>query len=324
MHGSASAPVATSTPIAAYRLRQPRWGVTLALGFLVFGIAQGAAWLTQWSLVGFLPPAEAGMFPPDLAGWKILVAMCVQAAVALALMSRLIRWMEKRPATEARLRGHLGQLAAGLALGAVLISVPVLALAALGHLHLHDFRWTSTALAGLGAGIGAGVAEEYLFRGTLLRLVEGRFGTILALALTSVFFGALHLINPGATAWTAVAIVLEAGVLLGACWILTQNLWFVIGVHTAWNAVQSGLWGVTVSGLLTQRGLFAAETSGPEWLTGGTAGVEGSVLSVVVCLATAIPLLVWAYRRGHFVPRPTASRRYDSAPRQGADSDVIT
>ena len=40
---------------------------------------------------------------------------------------------------------------------------------------------------------------------------------------------------------TKSAIMLEAGVLLGACFIVTRRLWLAIGVHVAWNFVQGGV-----------------------------------------------------------------------------------
>ena len=43
------------------------------------------------------------------------------------------------------------------------------------------------------------------------------------------------------------------------------------------------------------------EATGPDWLTGGTMGVEGSAVTVLVGLVAGIILLVIAVRRGHLV-----------------------
>ncbi|WP_337247907.1 CPBP family intramembrane glutamic endopeptidase [Actinomyces sp. 432] len=52
---------------------------------------------------------------------------------------------------------------------------------------------------------------------------EQWLGTGRALALTAVFFGAAHITNPEASAFGAVAIMLEVGILLGACYLVTRR-----------------------------------------------------------------------------------------------------
>ena len=62
--------------------------------------------------------------------------------------------------------------------------------------------------------------------------------------------------------------MIEAGVFLGAAYMLTRRLWLPIGIHAGWNFTQGGLFGVPVSGL-TSHGLLDASLSGPVWLSGG-------------------------------------------------------
>jgi membrane protease YdiL (CAAX protease family) len=154
----------------------------------------------------------------------------------------------------------------------------------------------------------SGVIEEIVLRGLFFRLLERLLGSWIALALSAALFGALHLGNPGATVSAAVAIALEAGVMLAALYMLTRRLWAAIGLHAAWNFAQGGIYGIAVSGF-KQTGLLVPSVQGPEWLTGGRFGAEASLPAVLVDTAFGVALLVLAYRRGRFVAPMWVRRR---------------
>jgi hypothetical protein len=117
----------------------------------------------------------------------------------------------------------------------------------------------------------------------------------------------LHAFNPGATLTSSIAIALEAGVLLAAVFMVTRRLWMVIGLHTAWNFTEGGIFGASVSGG-DAHGMLASRFHGPDALTGGAFGPEASIVAVLICLAAGILFLWIARRRRHFV-RPFWARR---------------
>jgi hypothetical protein len=57
---------------------------------------------------------------------------------------------------------------------------------------------------------------------------------------------------------------------------------------------------VTVSGH-PSRGLLQATLAGPDWLSGGAYGVEGSAVALAVVTAASLILISLARRRGHVV-----------------------
>ena len=84
---------------------------------------------------------------------------------------------------------------------------------------------------------------------------------------------------------------------------LTRRLWLPIGIHFAWNFMQAGVFGGTrVASSLGVRSLLEAETSGPDLLSGGGSGLDGSIFAITLCVAVAAALLVLAHRRGRFNP----------------------
>jgi uncharacterized protein len=221
-------------------------------------------------------------------------------AVGLAAYSAYVRVIEKRPVAELSGNGALSELGSGLALGAALFSVTIGILAVAGVYHVTGSNGWQTVLAILPAAVLSGVLEEVLIRGIVFRILEQWLGSWIALGISAVIFGGLHLVNPGATLLNAAAISIEAGVLLAAAYMLTRRLWLCIGIHIAWNFTQGGIFSVAVSGGQS-KGLLRSNMVGPDWLTGGAFGAEASVVALAVCLAAGITLLVLAVKRGNVV-----------------------
>jgi membrane protease YdiL (CAAX protease family) len=235
----------------------------------------------------------------------------------LALFWAFFRWVDPPAAELFGRRNWAKELLAGLAAGALIFAAIVGAAALLGVYQVTgrsglDTIWEPLARQTLTAGF----VEELFFRGILFRYIEKVAGSWVALALTSALFGAAHLGNHGATWFSSLAIALEAGVLLGAVYMLTRRLWAAMGVHAAWNFTQGWIFGLPVSGGHGGAGLLNGQLTGPELLTGGAFGLEASLPAVIVATAAGLAILAVAVRKGRVVP-PMWSRKAVSA-RAGA------
>lgn len=111
-------------------------------------------------------------------------------------------------------------------------------------------------------------------------------------------FGMFHLTNPDATLWAGIAIAIGAGLFLGVSYALTRSLWVVIGYHMLWNIVQGPVLGVQISGTGKASSIWHTGLTGPEWLTGGSFGLEASVVTVILLLAATVVLALMLRRRG--------------------------
>jgi membrane protease YdiL (CAAX protease family) len=199
-------------------------------------------------------------------------------------------------------------LGAGLLVGFVLMTASV-GIAALAHVYVLTGPGDSSQLehALITTAIMPAFMEEMLFRGILFRWIEDLAGSWIALLLTSALFGLVHILNPGATWFTSLAIAVEAGILLGGAYMLTRSLWLPIGLHAAWNFTQGEIFDVPVSGL-HEHGLLRAKLGGPAILSGGQFGLEASIICLVLATATGI-WFVWAAVRGGHSVRPWWVRR---------------
>jgi uncharacterized protein len=222
------------------------------------------------------------------------------ALVALLGYVAYVRWIERRAVSELSGRSAGPELTGGLAIGVLLFAVTIGTLTLLGAFHVVGRGPIALMMAPFAAAVSAGVVEELLFRGILFRIVESAVGSWLAVALSAVVFGLLHLLNAHSSAQGVVAIMLEAGILLAAAFMMTRHLWLPIGLHIGWNFTQGGIFGIAVSGTPTS-GLLKGVLSGPDWLSGGIFGAEASLISVIICLITAVVFLAIAIRRGNVV-----------------------
>lgn len=231
----------------------------------------------------------------------ILIFGVATAALALLAYVGMARLIEHRRPTEIARRGAIPSVGRGLVIGLLLFAAVIMAIAISGGYHVLGFGSTAAAVTMVGINAAAAVTEELAFRGVLFRVVEQRAGSWIALAGTSVLFGGMHLLNPDATVWGAVAIAVEAGGMLGAAFLATRKLWLQIGLHFGWNFAESGIFGTEMSGSGAPEGLLHSVTSGPMLLTGGEFGPEASLFSVIAGVLMTVVFLSLAHRRGNLV-----------------------
>ena len=139
-----------------------------------------------------------------------------------------------------------------------------------------------------------GGTEEVATRGWLLTRIAARTNLPLAIAISSSLFGILHMGNAGVTFLSVLNIILD-GVLAGLLSIYTDSIWLVVAQHGTWNYVQGNLLGFQVSGTGADASIFSFSMGyGPDWLTGGAFGAEGSIITTLVLIVS----LVIVYRLG--------------------------
>ena len=259
---------------------QLRTGWRMAAFFpLLAGAVMGLNFV--WRAVGM--PGQK-----DSTDWQFLAFAALMTAITTGLILLLLKVIEKRSLDAIWLPFNAGAVRMtllGTLLGAVPICLVVLAAVVGGY---GEVRWTGpTGTALLNILVPSVIAtfllagwEELVLRGYLLRQFALGLNPVAAIVITGVLFGLMHAGNPGANPegllYTAVG-----GILMG--WLVFRfgSLWLLIGYHFAWNATGASVFGLELSGLDDQAGLFVTTLSGADWLTGGSYGYEASLPAVI-------------------------------------------
>jgi len=271
----------------------------IVLAAVLVGVAVAAAQVVVKALKGVL--SLGGAVLP----LYYLVYLIASVLVCYFVYRAYVRLVEKRPVWELGGAGAPGELGVGALVGFGLVAVVVGLLWVVG-----DYRIVGTSTFGvvfvLLANDGAGAfVEEVILRGVVFRITEEWLGTWVALAVSVLLFALLHLAGPGATLTSTIVVGIEGGVLLSAAYVLTRRLWLAIGIHFGWDFSQDAIFGVGRGA----KGLVIGELSGPALLSGGSTGIEGSFVALLVCLGSGAYLLARAHRQGNFVGLARGSER---------------
>lgn len=260
--------------------------------FLTIVYAGGSIGLMQ---IALRIPRDAA--PQFAIGGALLVSV-----LAISVYALLVGWLERRDIRELAFLRGLPLLVGGIVLGFAMFAGVYGVLYGLHMAVLLSVAGITVAvLPMLAMAVLSGICEELIFRGGVFRILEDMFGTSVALILSGTFFGGLHLINPHATWFSGLAVALEAGVLLGAAYAASRNLWLPIGIHIGWNFTEGGIFGAAVSGSTSGHGIVNMPLQGPPLLTGGAFGPEGSVIAVVICSVVGLIFIWRTIKRGRWV-----------------------
>ncbi len=233
---------------------------------------------------------------PETVAFRIINAMLsIIPALGIGwLCGKVLERLPFRAIGAAFTKGWLLHLIAGLFVGAATLVFAVLIAFIFGGLRFEfDRSAGSTAIfVSLGSSFVvfgfAAALEEVLFRGYVLQTFSRSGLAWLAILLTSLFFGAVHLGNPSVNAISTLNTVL-AGLWFSFAYLKTRDLWFVWGIHLMWNWMQGSFFGIEVSGLtgISTSPLLREIDSGPIWLTGQTYGVEGGIVCTIALVVSA-------------------------------------
>jgi membrane protease YdiL (CAAX protease family) len=225
-----------------------------------------------------------------------LMSVIVATSVTVALWEKG-RWTLGLAAPP-RVAAH--EFLRGVVWGATLIvacSMLVVATTDVHHVQGNGFPWFDL----LTLFLPAVLHEELLFRGyPFQKLLQ--WNRTFALLFMAIVFAAVHTRNI-AVSEIGVLNIFLGGLLLGLAYERARLLWFPIGLHLAWNLTTGPVLGDEVSGYQPLQSLLVETGSGPNVLTGGDFGIEGSLWLTVVEVAAIALLSNMIRARGVFDAR---------------------
>ena len=143
-------------------------------------------------------------------------------------------------------------------------------------------------------GIAAPIVEEMIFRGMMLTVFEKKWNREAAIFLSSLLFGAGHLIGQKMGLRDFLIMALSAsliGAILAIVTFITESIWSSVVIHMVWNIIIMGQI-ISIGGV---RPLYSRYNytfnSDSVLLTGGAFGIEASLPSIVI--NTIFLIIVW-------------------------------
>ena len=222
----------------------------------------------------------------------------VAAAIILGLYTLFVRWMERHWPADLSLGRLVPHTLLGILVGFIIMVLVVSTIVAMGDATV---TWKGFSVekqfSVFMMFLAVAVGEEMIFRGVIFRWIDERWNTWVALLISAILFGWMHISNDNATWWSSLAIAVEAGLLLGAAYKWSGSLWVPIGIHWAWNYTQGNIFGLAVSGSDAGETMLSTIVNGPDIITGGAFGPEASIISVILGTFLTIVFLANCYRR---------------------------
>jgi membrane protease YdiL (CAAX protease family) len=199
----------------------------------------------------------------------------------------------------------------GIGFGAVsflLIVLRTLGVFQIGGMGVHGWDILKYGVLWGIAFLVVGFTEEFVFRGYTLFTLSTGIGFWPSAVLMSSLFAFAHDFNPNET-WPGLIQVVLWGMMACIALRRTGNLWLPIGLHAGWDWAETCFYGVADSGQVAPGHLFNTSFSGPQWLTGGVAGPEGSWLCIAMLVGLCFLFAAWSPAARYPNPGGLANRQ---------------
>lgn len=242
-------------------------------------------------------------------GNNLLAITAIIFILSLALTFVFRHWVDRKSFLSLGLdfNGRGGEAIAGAMLAIFIVSASSLLLKVTGHLKWTDIIFDSKALfLAFGSIIFISFYEELIFRGYILNNLMESFPGWLALLISALLFAIFHGTGQSSIGFFSLANSLVMGLILGLNYIYTRNLWFSFSFHIAWKFLEGPAFGF--SGDESFQTLLQPDLTGDINFTGGTNGLEGSVILMAVTLLSLVALYLFLQRKFNPRFRPAPGR----------------
>ncbi|MBN1145311.1 MAG: CPBP family intramembrane metalloprotease [Bacteroidales bacterium] len=222
--------------------------------------------------------------------WQDVIILFFTLAGTVLVIWFFRKFIDKEPFAEIglSLKNRGKDIALGLLFGLIIMTLGYGILIMMGEIKFSNINFQPTELAlSVVLFILVSFNEELFMRGYVLKNLMLSMNKYIALLISSLAFGAMHLLNPHFSLITFFVITLS-GIILGLAYIYTKNLWFPISLHFSWNFFQGTIFGFNVSGQ-DDYSLIEQIRTQDNLINGGPFGFEGSLLSIgLLVIFTAI------------------------------------
>ncbi len=226
------------------------------------------------------------------------IIIFIASIVLLVSYYSLFRLYDKREITELSLKHFPKEMFGGFAFGFLIISLSIFILYVLGHYQAFDITTSDYSARFFTVLIFAALVEDLFHRGLILREMENWLGSNIAIII-AMLVELQHIFNPNSNLFELVNYLIW-GFTMAMMFIYTKRIWLPFFFHLGWNFAQP-FYGSNLTGLNDMGSIIQSKFTGPDILTWGATGVEGSIFTVSFLLLIGIVLYYLAKKEGKMV-----------------------
>ncbi|MCB0743708.1 MAG: CPBP family intramembrane metalloprotease [Ignavibacteriae bacterium] len=223
---------------------------------------------------------------------------CVSMVVLLSAYYYLFRFYDKRKITELSIKYLPKEMFGGFLFGFLTISLSTFILYLLGFYRVISISTTDYSIKFFTVLMLAALVEDLFHRGLIVRVCENWLGTHLTLVI-AMFVELQHIFNPNSDLFSFFFYLIW-GFTMAMMFIYTKRIWLPFFFHLGWNFAQP-FYGSNLTGTNDTGSIIQSKFTGPELLTGGALGIEGSIFTALFLLIIGIILFYLAKKEGKIV-----------------------
>lgn len=223
---------------------------------------------------------------------------CVSIIVLLAAYYYLFRFYDKREITELSIKYLFKEMFGGFLFGFFTISLSIFILYLLGYYQAISISTTHYSIKFFTVLMFAALVEDLFHRGLIIRVCENWLGTHLTLVI-GMLVEMQHIFNPNSNLFSLFYYLIW-GFTMTMLFVYTKRIWLPYFFHIGWNFAQP-FYGSNLTGVDDMGSIIHSKFNGPELLTGGAVGIEGSIFTASFLLLIGIALYFLAKKEGKIV-----------------------
>ena len=227
-----------------------------------------------------LKPALTEIIPNESVEQMIRWTISIFLVIFLYII--LFKIYERRKISEFAFRPAGRENIMGFLLGGLLVGSIILILLISGSISFTVLNPVTIIFKPLILFILLALMEEIIFRGIIYRITEQSLGTWIALIISAILFGIVHITNDHAD-FPGILSAASGGIMLGVMYTIKGRLWLPLSIHVGWNFFQY-FFGLPVSGVVDFQYFMNASREGPAWFVGGGFGIENSFITIFLIL----------------------------------------
>ena len=226
------------------------------------------------------------------------IIIFISSILLLVSYYYLFRLYDKRKITELSIKYLPKEMFGGFIFGFSTISLSIFILYLLGYYQAFSITTVHYSARLFTVLIFAALVEDLFHRGLIIREIENWLGSNIAIVI-AMLVELQHIFNPNFKIFDLL-LYLIWGFTMAMMFIYTKRIWLPYFFHIGWNFAQP-FYGSNLTGTSDMGTIIQSKFNGPELLTGGAVGIEGSIFTASFLLFIGIALYYLAKKEGKII-----------------------